>query len=110
MIRAVALGVPMGLLPAADLIGLALFQLMQAAQGTIAGAATQIAMMMTSLAYMPAVGIAIAGTTLVGQSIGAGDRDRLPDPAAGAGDDNDLTFEGNPSGGRHLRRILAPAD
>ena len=41
----------------------------------IAGAATQIVMMMTSLAYMPAVGIAIAGTTLVGQSIGAGDRD-----------------------------------
>ena len=31
-------------------------------------------MMMTSIAYMPAVGIASAGTTLVGQSIGAGDR------------------------------------
>jgi MATE family multidrug resistance protein len=75
MIRAVALGVPMGLLPAADLTGLALFQLMQTGLGTVAGAATQIVMMMTSLAYMPAVGIAIAGTTLVGQSIGAGDRD-----------------------------------
>ena len=75
MLRAVSLGVPMGLLPAADLTGLALFQLMQAALGTVAGAATQIVMMMTSLAYMPAVGIAIAGTTLVGQSIGAGDRD-----------------------------------
>jgi len=48
---------------------------MQAALGTVSGAATQIVMMMTSLAYMPAVGIAIAGTTLVGQSIGAGDRD-----------------------------------
>ena len=75
MLRAVGLGVPMGLLPAADLTGLALFQLMQAALGTVAGAATQIVMMMTSLAYMPAVGIAMAGTTLVGQSIGAGDRD-----------------------------------
>ena len=75
MLRAVGLGVPMGLLPAADLTGLALFQLMQATLGTVAGAATQIVMMMTSLAYMPAVGIAIAGTTLVGQSIGAGDRD-----------------------------------
>ena len=32
-------------------------------------------MMMTSIAYMPAIGIASAGTTLVGQSIGAGDRD-----------------------------------
>ena len=30
---------------------------------------------MTSIAYMPAVGIASAGTTLVGQSIGAGNRD-----------------------------------
>ena len=75
VLRALALGLPMGLLPAADLVGLALFQLMQAGLGTVAGAATQIVMMMTSIAYMPAVGIASAGTTLVGQSIGAGDRD-----------------------------------
>lgn len=66
------LGLPMGLAPAVDLTGLALFQVMQAGLGTVAGAATQIAMMLTSVAYMPAVGIAIAGTTLVGQSIGAG--------------------------------------
>ena len=72
--RIVALGLPMGLFPAADLIGLAMFQLMQVGLGAVAGAATQIVMMMTSIAYMPAVGIAIAGTTLVGQSIGAGDR------------------------------------
>jgi MATE family multidrug resistance protein len=32
-------------------------------------------MMLTSTCYMPAIGIAIAGTTLVGQSIGAGDKD-----------------------------------
>jgi MATE family multidrug resistance protein len=64
----------MGLLPAADLTGLALFQAMLAALGAVSGAATQIVMMMTSIAYMPAVGIASAGTTLVGQSIGAGDR------------------------------------
>jgi MATE family multidrug resistance protein len=75
MVRALTLGVPMGLLPAADLLGLALFQLMQTGLGTVSGAATQIVMMMTSLAYMPAVGIAMAGTTLVGQSIGVGDRD-----------------------------------
>jgi len=30
--------------------------------------------MLTSAAYLPGVGIAIAGTTLVGQAIGAGDR------------------------------------
>ena len=73
--RTIRLGVPMGLLPAVDLIGIALFQLMQARTGTVGGAATQIVMMMTSMAYMPAIGIASAGTTLVGQSIGAGDRD-----------------------------------
>ena len=75
MRRALVLGLPMGLLPAADLVGIALFQLMQVGLGTVAGAATQIVMMLTSIAYMPAVGIASAGTTLVGQSIGAGDRD-----------------------------------
>jgi multidrug resistance protein, MATE family len=74
MMRTLTLGVPMGLLPAADLIGIALFQAMQVSLGTVAGAATQIVMMMTSIAYMPAIGIAIAGTTLVGQSIGAGDK------------------------------------
>ena len=58
----------MGLLPAVDLIGLALFQAMQVSLGTSSGAATQIVMMMTSIAYMPAIGIASAGTTLVGQS------------------------------------------
>lgn len=73
--RAFGLGLPMGLFPAADLIGLALFQAMLAGLGAVSGAATQIVMMMTSIAYMPAVGIASAGTTLVGQSIGAGDRD-----------------------------------
>jgi MATE family multidrug resistance protein len=75
MRRALALGLPMGLLPAADLIGTGLFQLMQVDVGTVAGAATQVTMMMTSIAYLPAIGIASAGTTLVGQAIGAGDRD-----------------------------------
>lgn len=73
--RLFTLGLPMGLLPAVDLTGLALFQLMLARLGAASGAATQIVMMLTSIAYMPAVGLASAGTTLVGQSIGAGDRD-----------------------------------
>jgi len=66
------LGVPMGLLPAADLLGMALFQMMQVRLGTVAGAATQVVMILTSVVYMPGYGIALAGTTLVGQSIGAG--------------------------------------
>ena len=69
------LGVPMGMSPAADLLGYAIFQMMQTRLGTVGGAATQIVTILTSLAYMPGFGIACAGTTLVGQSIGAGARD-----------------------------------
>ncbi|MCX7893606.1 MAG: MATE family efflux transporter, partial [Burkholderiales bacterium] len=72
--RLFALGLPMGLAATIDLIGFALFQLMAVKLGPVEGAATQVAIMLTSLAYMPAVGIGLAGTTLVGQSIGAGDR------------------------------------
>ena len=68
------LGVPMGLLPAADLLGFSIFQMMQVRLGTVGGAATQMVMTLTSVAYMPGFGVAQAGTTLVGQSIGAGDR------------------------------------
>jgi MATE family multidrug resistance protein len=68
------LGLPMGLMPAADLMGFAVFQMMQTRLGTVAGAATQMVTILTSLAYMPGYGIASAGTTLVGQSIGAGAR------------------------------------
>jgi MATE family multidrug resistance protein len=65
----------MGVLYAADITGFALFQLMQVRLGTVEGAATQIVMMLTSFCYMPALGIALAGTTLVGQAIGAGEPD-----------------------------------
>ena len=69
------LGFPMGLMIAADMIGVALFQIMQVRHSAVDGAATQVVMMLTSIAYMPTVGIALSGTTLVGQAIGAGDRD-----------------------------------
>ena len=49
--------------------------MMQTRLGTAGGAATQMVVMLTSLAYMPGFGIASAGTTLVGHSIGAGARD-----------------------------------
>ena len=65
------IGLPMGVLYAADIMGFALFQLMQVRLGVIDGAATQIVMMLTSFCYMPCVGIAMAGTTLVGQAVGA---------------------------------------
>jgi multidrug resistance protein, MATE family len=81
LIRQLALGFPMGLLVAADILGFALFQLMQVRLGNVDGASTQIVLMLTSFCYMPAVGIAMAGTTLVGQALGA----KLPDWASVAG-------------------------
>jgi multidrug resistance protein, MATE family len=73
--RQFGLGLPMGLLYAADILGFSLFQLMQVRLGDVEGASTQIVLMATSFCYMPAVGIAMAGTTLVGQAIGARSRD-----------------------------------
>jgi multidrug resistance protein, MATE family len=68
------LGFPMGITGASDLIGISLFQLMQVRLGAVDGAATQLVMASTAIAYMPGIGVAQAGTTLVGQSIGAGNR------------------------------------
>ncbi|MFZ0499562.1 MAG: MATE family efflux transporter [Steroidobacteraceae bacterium] len=69
------LGLPMGMMPAADVLGFSVFQMMEVRYGTVPGAATQLVSILTSIAYMPGIGIATAATTLVGQSIGAGDRD-----------------------------------
>lgn len=71
--QVLVLGIPTGLFPAMDVAGLSLYQIMQVTVSPIDGAATQILVMLTSIAYMPAIGISLAGTTLVGQSIGAGD-------------------------------------
>jgi MATE family multidrug resistance protein len=68
-------GLPIGVMYGADVLGLALSQMMIAQTGPVGAAATQIVMALTSMAYMPTIGIALAGTTLVGQSIGAGSRD-----------------------------------
>ena len=63
----------MGLLPAADILGFSVFQMMQVRHGAIGGAATQMVAVLTSVAYIAGFGISSAGTTLVGQSVGAGD-------------------------------------
>jgi MATE family multidrug resistance protein len=69
------LGFPMGLMPAGDLLGFSIFQMMQVRLGEVDGAATQLVMILTSVCYAPGYSIALAGSTLVGQSIGAGDRE-----------------------------------
>lgn len=43
--------------------------------GTVAVAANHLAVTAESLSYMPASGVAVAGTTLVGQAMGAGRKD-----------------------------------
>jgi len=68
-------GLPIGVMYGADVLGLALSQMMIAQTSAVGAAATQIVMALTSMAYMPTIGIALAGTTLVGQSIGAGSRE-----------------------------------
>jgi MATE family multidrug resistance protein len=72
--RQLRLGFPLGLMPAADVLGFSVFQMMQVRYGMIGGAATQMVTVLTSIAYLPGIGIATAAATLVGQSIGAGDR------------------------------------
>jgi MATE family multidrug resistance protein len=74
IVALVALGLPMAMTASADLGAAALFQLMMVQYGVVDGAATQIVTIFTALAYMPGIGLALAGTTLVGQAIGAGDR------------------------------------
>ncbi len=75
IVALVALGLPMAMTASADIGAAAVFQLMQVRMSIVDGAATQIVTIFTSLAYMPGIGLALAGTTLVGQAIGAGDRD-----------------------------------
>jgi MATE family multidrug resistance protein len=65
------LGMPMGLTFAADLLGLSLFQIMQAQHAVVDAAATVVAMTLTAAVYLPGVGLAQAGATLVGQAVGA---------------------------------------
>jgi len=69
-----ALGVPIGVHSMLDVGAFAAFQLMVGKLGAVPGAATQIAMILTSLGFLPAAGLSFAAATLVGQSIGAGDK------------------------------------
>ncbi|MCB9895443.1 MAG: MATE family efflux transporter [Planctomycetes bacterium] len=73
--RVFKLGLPIGVHAFFDVGAFAAFQLMVGKLGSVPGAATQIAMILTSLAFLPVAGLNFAAATLVGQSIGAGDKD-----------------------------------
>ncbi|MBZ0136993.1 MAG: MATE family efflux transporter [Planctomycetes bacterium] len=70
-----ALGLPIGIHSMFDVGAFAAFQLMVGKLGAVPGAATQIAMILTSLGFLPVAGLNFAAATLVGQSIGAGDKE-----------------------------------
>jgi putative MATE family efflux protein len=69
--RILRLAIPSALEGSVAQCGHLLFTRMVASLGTIALAAHQIALRVESLSYMPASGLAIAATTLVGQSLGS---------------------------------------
>ncbi len=55
--------------------GRLIYSFMVIALGTVAFAANQIAVTAESLSYMPTIGFSVAATTLVGQSLGAGNKE-----------------------------------
>lgn len=73
--KALRLGVPLGFHSMLDVGAFAVFQLMIGKLGATQGAATQIGMMLTSFGFLPCAGLNFAAATMVGQSIGAGDKD-----------------------------------
>lgn len=75
LIAVFALGIPIGVHSMFDVGAFAAFQLMVGKLGAVPGAATQIAMILTSMAFLPVAGLNFAAATLVGQSIGAGDKE-----------------------------------
>lgn len=71
--RTLRVGLPTGLEQLFFRTGLMLFATILAALGTEVYAANQVAINGWSLSFMPGFGFGVAGTTLVGQSLGAGE-------------------------------------
>jgi MATE family multidrug resistance protein len=70
------IGFLMSVMPATEILGSSMFQMMQVRLGPEAGAATQLAVVLPSVGYIACFAIASAGATLVGHALGAGDRGR----------------------------------
>lgn len=74
----VVMGVPIGLSAAVDVLGFAAFQMMMARLGVVEAAATQLLLTLSGFAFWPALGVAMASTTLIGHARGAGQQAQLP--------------------------------
>lgn len=70
-------GLPIGIAAAADVLAMALFQLMMSHIGPTEGTATLLLLSLTGLAFWPALGLATGSVTLVGHALGAGQRHRI---------------------------------
>jgi MATE family multidrug resistance protein len=71
------IGLPIGVAAAADVLAMALFQLMMSHIGPAEGAATLLLLSLTGLAFWPALGLATGSATLVGHAMGAGQRHQI---------------------------------
>jgi len=74
--RVLGVGLPTGFERVAMRLGMMAFMRVIAGLGTVAVAAHAVALRAESLSFMPGFGFAVAGTTLVGQGLGAGDPKR----------------------------------
>ncbi|HMP71871.1 MAG TPA: MATE family efflux transporter [Kiritimatiellia bacterium] len=75
MKRMIRFGVPAGFHLALDIGSFSIFVLLTGRMGELALAASNIALSINTLAFLPLIGISIAATTLVGQYQGRGDAD-----------------------------------
>jgi multidrug resistance protein, MATE family len=79
LVRTLRFGLPSGVNWFFEFLAFAYFaNVVVVSLGTAQLAALNSVMQINSVSFMPAFGIATAGAILVGQSIGAGDRDRVP--------------------------------
>jgi putative MATE family efflux protein len=74
--RVLRVGLPTGGERLLMRLGMMIFMRTVASLGTVALAAHAVALRAESLSFMPGFGFAVAGTTMVGQSLGAGDPER----------------------------------
>lgn len=77
-LRLLRYGLPSGMEFFLDILGFTIFVFVVGRLGTLELAATNIALNINALAFMPLVGFSMGTSTLVGQAMGAGHPDEVP--------------------------------